>query len=327
MVYWGYNPFTNNFIDDIPFYKKTFSRFMSNSFAISSSINFLIFSSSKWRLQVSLRLFLNVPCQFLYIKVINSTYPPFRHSQTQAATPPAAAASAGTRALVRGDNAPMWNMLSLEGPRKWTQKTGDWFCDSVIPDRWRWPTTFQKGHLIFTSRFARHMMFPRRHNFCPPIWAGIKTLGWHSIESWLIYRDPYFMAYYNPYIIGQDFIPYVQQITRDLITVHLRKQMHFCQNKSNESSPHLGGYQNALPEKSWMNSPINISSPWLVTLSVTVKAPKKTTFLRVKKQTCALKNYWPIMQSMLWWPGGFESFHLQLWKSKQSENGDNQHQA
>ena len=137
MVYWGYNPFTNNFIDDIPFYKKTFSRFMSNSFAISSSINLLMFSSSKWRLQVSLRLFLNVPCQFLYIKVINSTYPPFRHSQTQATTPPAAAASAGTRALVRGDTAPIWNMFFLEGPRKWTKKTGDWFCDLVIPDRWR----------------------------------------------------------------------------------------------------------------------------------------------------------------------------------------------
>ena len=159
------------------------------------------------------------------------------------------------------------------------KKTGHSIRDLVIPDRWRWPTTFRKGHLIFTSRFARHMMFPRRHNFCPPIWAAIKTLGWHSIESWLIYRDPMGSLFHglwnNPYIIGQDFIPYVQQITRDLITVHLRKQMHFCQNKSNESSPHLGGYQNALPEKSWMNSPTNGSSPWLVTLSVTVKAPKK----------------------------------------------------
>ena len=31
------------------------------------------------------------------------------------------------------------------------------------------------------------------------------------------------MAYYNPNITGQDFIPSIQQITRVLVTAHLKR--------------------------------------------------------------------------------------------------------
>ena len=55
--------------------------------------------------------------------------------------------------------------------------------------------------MIFPQQTPGGDVFPVPLGLSYSIWATKKPLLL-SIESWLVYRDPYFMAYYNPYIIG-----------------------------------------------------------------------------------------------------------------------------
>ena len=58
----------------------------------------------------------------------------------------------------------------------------------------------------------------------------------NSIESWLANGDGYFMAYYNPYIMGLPFIPPLKMNECHLKRDHVQKERKVCLPTSNQYS-------------------------------------------------------------------------------------------